>query len=146
MQIGCDVILFAVQVFNMEANKTRRQILRCWNATTSELQKHIIYTRYKDACFSQRSQNMPTMGLLSCFIQPTKYSSLCSVHFEELCYYRRLAEEGSGYRVLERGSVPTKDISFMPENENNEITVRGKRKVSRSQKICITRIICISHS
>ena len=80
------------------------------------------------------------------FIQPTKYSSLCSAHFEESCYYRQLAEEGSGYRVLERGSVPTKDTSFVPENENNEITARGKRKVSRSRKICITRIICISDS
>ncbi len=66
------------------------------------------------------------------FIQPTKYSSLCSAHFEESCYYCRLAEEGSGYRVLECGSVPTKDTSFMPENENNEITAQGKGKVSHS--------------
>ena len=62
------------------------------------------------------------------FKEPTKHSSLCSAHFEDSCYSRRFLDESSDYRVLERGSIPTKDTSFL-ENKNGDITARGKRKV-----------------
>ena len=66
------------------------------------------------------------------FKELTKHSLLCSAHFEDSCYSRRFSDESSGYRVLEHGSIPTRDTSFLLENEDDKddgITARGKRKV-----------------
>ena len=49
------------------------------------------------------------------FEPQSKYSSLCSAHFEESCYLRKLSvlsgmEEGTQIRaVLIQGAVPTRD-------------------------------------
>ena len=65
------------------------------------------------------------------FKKPTKHASLCSAHFEESCYLRRLSPDSSCYRVLEKGSIPTKDTSFLEESPK-DLTVREKRKVNKN--------------
>ena len=62
-----------------------------------------------------------------------KYASLCSSHFEEKCFTRRLirTDEGPvsiGNRVLIPGSVPTRDCVTEPENE--DMSQRTRRQVS----------------
>lgn len=62
----------------------------------------------------------------------SKYTSLCSAHFEESCYERKypgiLGEENTMKSNLIKGSVPTKDIVIPDDRE--VITERGKRKVN----------------
>ena len=62
----------------------------------------------------------------------TNYTSLCSAHFEESCYTRKisldLGEQPKQNKVLIRGSIPTRD-SLVPET-TDILTERRKRQVS----------------
>lgn len=62
----------------------------------------------------------------------TKYTSLCSAHFEESCYTRKisldLGEHSKQNKVLIRGSILTRD-SVVPER-TDILTGRKKRQVS----------------
>ena len=62
----------------------------------------------------------------------TSYTSLCSGHFEELCYTRKipldLGKQLKQNKVLIRGSIPTRD-SVAPERRDI-LTDRRKRQVS----------------
>lgn len=70
------------------------------------------------------------------FAEPiSKYSALCSAHFEESCYTRRFSfhleemENINMNRVLIKGSVPSRATTFPASPE--ELTQRAKRKVSK---------------
>ena len=71
------------------------------------------------------------------FLAPSQYSTICSAHFEDSCYARRaeLNEEASlsstsrAYRVLTRGSLPTKDSMEQAGNDMPEVSGRAKRQV-----------------
>jgi hypothetical protein len=121
---------------NMEVNKaTRRGGRYCVAGTPQKVScKNTSYTPGikmhafpKDQKTSQKWVQFVRKHRVD-FKEPTKHSSLCSAHFEDSCYSRRFLDESSDYRVLERGSIPTKDTSFL-ENKNGDITARGKRKV-----------------
>ena len=121
----------------MEANKaTRRGGRYCVAGTPQKVScKNTSYTPGiemhtfpKDAKTRQKWVKFVQKHRVD-FKEPTKHSSLCSAHFEDSCYSRRFLDESSGYRVLERGSIPTKDTSFLLENRNDDTTARGKRKV-----------------
>lgn len=62
----------------------------------------------------------------------TKYASLCSAHFEESYYTRKisldLGEHSKQNKVLIRGSIPTRD-SVVPERTGT-LTERRKRQLS----------------
>ena len=53
------------------------------------------------------------------FCEPSKYASLCSAHFDDSCYTRRLATQLDDLsnvnmnRVLIRGSIPTRDTTVV---------------------------------
>ena len=67
------------------------------------------------------------------FEPQSKYSSLCSAHFEETCYSRNLSvlngmEEGTQIRaVLIRGAIPTRD-TIVPAAPG-ALSERSKRQV-----------------
>lgn len=68
--------------------------------------------------------------------KPSKTSVLCSAHFEASCLTQLasvLSPHFSRKRVLEKGSVPTRDtvVSYAPE----PLTAREKRQVSSNVKI-----------
>ena len=124
---------------NMEANKaTRRGGRYCVAGTLQKVScKNTSYTPGikmhtfpKDAKTRQKWVKFVQKHRVD-FKELTKHSSLCSAHFEDSCYNcnsRRFLGESSGYRVLERGSIPTKDTSFLLENRNDDTTARGKRE------------------
>lgn len=64
--------------------------------------------------------------------KPSRNEALCSAHFEESCYARKLSLDGMENtkmsRVLIRGSVPTRD-TVVPAGPELQ-TERGKRQVS----------------
>ena len=73
------------------------------------------------------------------FHDPSKYASLCSVHFEESCFTRRLStlpgEEDSNVkmnRVLVKGSVPTRDTTAISTPE--PVSERQRRKVQSTSE------------
>ncbi len=61
----------------------------------------------------------------------SKYTSLCSAHFDESCYERRysgmLTDENKMKVVLRKGSVPTIDSTSIQKTET--VTKRQKRQV-----------------
>lgn len=65
--------------------------------------------------------------------EPSKYASLCSVHFEDSCYNRPLAPLLQGMsamklnRMLIKGSIPTRDTNISIATP--EISERQKRQV-----------------
>ena len=67
----------------------------------------------------------------------TKYTSLCSAHFEESCYTRKISlaigEQSKQNKVLIRGSIPTRD-TVVPERTDT-LTKRRKRQVSETNII-----------
>ena len=62
---------------------------------------------------------------------PSKYSSLCSAHFEDTCYFRpQIDSTGVSWRGnLIKGSVPTRDFVHLPSPKKT--SSRSKRLVSR---------------
>ena len=69
------------------------------------------------------------------FITPSQHSSICSAHFEESCYirkaefYEEAAQNPKAYRVLIRGSVPTKDSEIITQaQERPEVVVGGRER------------------
>lgn len=78
------------------------------------------------------------------FNPTSKYTSLCSAHFEDSCYERSTSllanvnlSEGSQFRTfLKKGSIPTRDAVVPPAPE--VLTDRRKRQVS-----CEFRVMCM---
>ena len=67
--------------------------------------------------------------------QPTKTSVLCSAHFEESCFTKKLSlvepDIGKGSkRVLNKGAFPTRDTIVPEAAATQELSSRGKRQVS----------------
>ena len=65
------------------------------------------------------------------FINPSKYSSLCSAHFEDTCYFHPQTDStGVSWRGnLMKGSVPSRDSVNLPSAKKT--SSRSKRLVSR---------------
>lgn len=70
--------------------------------------------------------------------QPTRYSALCSIHFEAQCFNRMfsLADLGGGSssmtkskRRLEKGSIPTIHAANEPQQKESD-SERSRRQVS----------------
>ena len=71
------------------------------------------------------------------FAEPiNKYAVLCSAHFEESCYTRRMNLEGAENlklnRLLIRGSIPSRD-AVVPASPA-KLTKRAKRQVSTKER------------
>ena len=76
------------------------------------------------------------------FKNPTsKYTSLCSAHFEDSCYERNLSilssMEAAGMKVkycLKKDAIPTRDTTTPPGQE--ELSERSKRQVRQASCFC----------
>lgn len=76
------------------------------------------------------------------FAEPiNQYAVLCSAHFEESCYTRKLSltgiEDMKMNKVLIRGSVPTRD-AVVPASPK-KLSERSKRQVSH--KLCLFTLL-----
>ena len=80
----------------------------------------------------------------------SKYASLCSAHFEDLCYERSLSilnsMEAQGIKVkycLKKDAIPTRNTTAPPVQE--ELSERSKRQVRQVSGFCFYTLRSLCH-